>query len=197
MKSIIKIAITGGVCSGKTTALPQIYDRYKDKYNCIIVPESATIVCEKGLDCRDSGEYVLFQDRVIAQQLESEANAILKGEDSEKPTLIILDRGLLDSFAYIGETARELFEKRGIDIESLFSRYDGVIHLVTAAKGAEEYYTTANNAARTETAHEARELDDKVLKAWQGCKNHFVIENNGDFKRKLSDMFEAIEEICK
>lgn len=45
-------------------------------------------------------------------------------------------------------------------------RYDAVIHMVTAAIGAERFYTTENNSVRTETPEQARELDIKVLNAW-------------------------------
>jgi hypothetical protein len=43
-------------------------------------------------------------------------------------------------------------------------RYDAVIHLVTAAIGAEKFYTTENNAARSEDLNQARDLDFKVRK---------------------------------
>ena len=50
-------------------------------------------------------------------------------------------------------------------------RYDLVLHLVTAASGAEAFYTNANNTARRETADEARGLDSRILKvigkAWE------------------------------
>lgn len=36
------------------------------------------------------------------------------------------------------------------DDAAVLARYDMVVHLVTAADGAQEYYTLANNAARTE-----------------------------------------------
>jgi hypothetical protein len=39
-----------------------------------------------------------------------------------------------------------------------------VLHLVTAASGAEAFYTNANNTARRETADEARDLDSRILK---------------------------------
>jgi len=42
-------------------------------------------------------------------------------------------------------------------------RYDAVIHLVTAAIGAEQFYTTENNAARTEGVELARKIDGKIL----------------------------------
>ena len=38
-------------------------------------------------------------------------------------------------------------------------RYNGIIHLVTTAIGAEKYYTSENNAARYETLDMAKEVD--------------------------------------
>ena len=38
--------------------------------------------------------------------------------------------------------------------------------MVTAAIGAERYYTTENNSVRTETPEQARELDVRILNAW-------------------------------
>jgi len=43
------------------------------------------------------------------------------------------------------------------------SRYDLVLHLVTAAHGAEKFYTRSNNATRKETPEQARALDDKMV----------------------------------
>jgi len=37
-------------------------------------------------------------------------------------------------------------------------RYDAVFHLVTAAEGAESYYTLLNNMTRTESPAFAREV---------------------------------------
>ena len=41
-------------------------------------------------------------------------------------------------------------------------RYDGVIHLVTAADGAEKYYNLANNQARHESLTDAIQRDRKT-----------------------------------
>ena len=38
-----------------------------------------------------------------------------------------------------------------LGFENLVRRYDLVLHLVTAANGAEKYYTLENNAARSES----------------------------------------------
>lgn len=42
------------------------------------------------------------------------------------------------------------------DLQAVFKRYDLVLHLVTAAEGAEKFYTTKNNTARKETPAEVK-----------------------------------------
>jgi hypothetical protein len=73
-------------------------------------------------------------------------------------------------------------------------RYDAVVHLVTAAIGAEKFYTTANNTVRTETVELAAKLDQMVLDAWMGHKNHFVIDNSPDqsFDDKIQRVLSCI-----
>jgi CYTH domain-containing protein len=64
-------------------------------------------------------------------------------------------------------------------------RYELVVHLVTAAEGAEEFYTLANNAARTETRAEACALDELTMNAWKGSRHLRVVDNSTDFEGKL------------
>jgi CYTH domain-containing protein len=70
--------------------------------------------------------------------------------------------------------------------------YDAVFHLVSAAKGKEEVYTLANNAARTETVEQARELDDKIIAAWTGHPHLRIIDNSTDFEEKLERLIKEI-----
>jgi len=74
-------------------------------------------------------------------------------------------------------------------------RYDAVLHLVTAAIGAEKYYTTENNTARTETVQEARELDFRILNAWVGHPNIRIIDNSVDFQEKMKRVVTLICQI--
>lgn len=48
------------------------------------------------------------------------------------------------------------------------TRYDLVIHLVTAAKSAEQFYSLDSNSVRSEDIESARILDDKIMNAWNG-----------------------------
>jgi hypothetical protein len=60
------------------------------------------------------------------------------------------------------------------------------MHLVTAAKGAPEFFTNSNNEARSETIDEAIALDKKLINAWVGHPHFSIIENNNkSFTRKV------------
>ena len=67
----------------------------------------------------------------------------------------------------------------------LRDHYDAVFHLVTAAKGAEQFYTLANNAARYETVEEAVRVDDGLIAAWTGHPHLRIIDNQFDFSKKM------------
>lgn len=79
--------------------------------------------------------------------------------------------------------------------EVLRNRYDGVIHLVTAADGAPEFYTLSNNSARTETAEEAKVKDYNTQHAWNGTDKFRVIQNKATFEEKLQETVQAIANI--
>jgi len=107
--------------------------------------------------------------------------------------LIVCDRGAIDNKAYMNEI--EFAETlRFIDSNEIELRdnYDAVFHLVTAAKGAEEFYTTANNTARTETVEEAAALDDKLISAWTGHPHLRVIDNTSSFEVKMKRLIAEI-----
>eukprot|EP00455_Lapot_gusevi_P048493 TRINITY_DN6711_c0_g1_i4.p1 TRINITY_DN6711_c0_g1~~TRINITY_DN6711_c0_g1_i4.p1 ORF type:complete len:155 (-),score=81.69 TRINITY_DN6711_c0_g1_i4:286-690(-) len=112
-----------------------------------------------------------------------------------RPSVLLLDRGLLDVPAYLPRDMwLSILERNGWTEEQFLKRYDMVIHLVTAAYGATEFYTTANNAARSETVEQAQGLDDKVRACWAGHARHVVIDNSTAFKEKLARCSSAVTE---
>ena len=73
-------------------------------------------------------------------------------------------------------------------------RYEAVVHLVTAADGAEQFYTSANNEARYESVEEAILLDRKLINSWVGHP-HFPIVDNLDpngFQAKIDRSLDAV-----
>ena len=176
---ITKIVITGGPCAGKSTALSWIQNAFTQMgYAVLFVPETATELITGGVapwTCGTNGD---FQKCLLTLQLEKEkvferAAGTMKAER----ILIVCDRGALDNKVYMNSTEfSEALASLGVNEIELRDNYDAVFHLVTAAKGAEEFYTTANNTARTETASEAAVLDDKLISAWTGHPHLRVID---------------------
>ena len=77
----------------------------------------------------------------------------------------------MDGSAYMSQEAWErLLKKRDVQCVSELreGRYNAVYHLVTAAEGAEPFYTLENNAVRTESPELARKLDNMTRTAWVG-----------------------------
>jgi CYTH domain-containing protein len=109
-------------------------------------------------------------------------------EVADRPALVICDRGMMDVAAYLpDESWQALLDESGLStVQVRDKRYDAVLHLVTAAKGVEQFYTTANNAARTESLAQARDLDDRLIRAWTGHPHLRVIDNSGSFDDKIN-----------
>lgn len=197
-----KIVLTGGPCGGKTTALTTIVQHFTALgYKVFTIPEVPTIFIQSGMDYLTTNRAFFYQGEKSTMEIQMALeNAFIKMAETitDCPTLLVCDRGLLDITVYMGnEIWKQISEDLGVTREQLLGRYDGVLHLVTAADGAEAYYTTANNAQRLEKADEeglatARSLDQRTLKAWSDHPQHFVIGNEGDFQNKLNRVIELI-----
>lgn len=185
---IYKIVVTGGPCAGKSTGLQWINEAFSDMgYTVLFVPETATELISGGVAPWTAGTNADFQKCVLILQLKKEETFELaaKTMNAEK-VLIVCDRGAIDNKAYM--TEEEFFQVLDFvntDEVTLRDSYDAVFHLVTAAKGAEKFYTTVNNAARTETVTQAAEIDEKLISAWTGHRHLRIIDNSTGFEGKM------------
>lgn len=198
---ILKIALTGGPCGGKTTSIQAIEEEFKEKgYHVIVVPEAATILINSGI--RPFGNNALtmdgFQKYVMETQLFLEEQATKAAKEIDAPTIIVCDRGLPDDKAYVSdETFKKLIKDFNVTQFELLNRYNLVIHLTTAADGKEEYYTTSNNGARIETPEEARQKDRRTLESWLGHDNLKIMGNDTDFETKIANVIREIYQMLK
>lgn len=194
-KSISKIVITGGPCAGKTTGMSWIQNAFTERgYTVLFIPETATELISGGVSPWSCASNIEYQKCQLKLQIEKEKvfDCAAKTMDSEK-ILIVCDRGALDNKAYMTEAEFAIaLDSIGTNEVELRDQYDAVFHLVTAAKGAEEFYTTANNAARTETIEEAAALDDKLIAAWTGHPHLRMIDNASDFEAKMRRLIAEI-----
>jgi hypothetical protein len=113
-----------------------------------------------------------------------------------QPVIILVDRGLLDGSAYVSQNNwQALLDDLGANTVMLRdSRYDAVLHLVTAADGAEQFYASLNNEARYESVAEAVEKDKRIREAYLGHRHWKMIDNNvTDFNSKISKAKETIQ----
>ena len=192
---ITKIVITGGPCAGKSTAMSWIQNAFsKMEYAVLFVPETATELITGGVAPWTCGTNADYQKCQLKLQIEKEKifEQAARTMAAEK-VLIVCDRGTLDNKAYMNETEfAEAMKSIGSNEVELRDNYDAVFHLVTAAKGAEEFYTTANNSARTETVTEAAELDNRLISAWTGHPHLRVIDNTSSFEDKMKRLVAEI-----
>lgn len=192
---ISKIVITGGPCGGKSTALSRIKEEFEAiGYKVLFVPETATELIGGGVTPWACSTNVEYQKCQLELQLEKERvfEQAAKTMNVDR-VLLVCDRGALDNKAYMTEQEFDrILDEIGRNEVELRDSYDAVFHLTTAAKGAEAFYTTANNCARTETPEQARALDDKVISAWTGHPHFRVIGNKGDFEFKMKSLITEI-----
>ena len=204
MPDIKRIVLTGGPCAGKTTALVRVIEHFNSLgFKVFCVPEVPTLYSLGGWNYLTPNRQLYFEGEraILETQLAFEDHFQRMAEVCQKPVLIVCDRGTMDISAYMKpEEWESITRDAGVDPASLRERYDAVLHLVSAADGAEQYYTTATNSTRYEKADEeglrlARELDKKVIKAWSGHPHLRVINNHDDFERKMQRVMREISNV--
>ena len=197
-RPFFKIVLTGGPCGGKTTALARVSSYLRERgFEVFTAPEAFTILASNGfaLDYfATPGMDIVTQETVLSIQesLEDGLESILKARGL--PAVLLCDRGIQDGAAYMEQERWErVLESRNwqqVDVRE--GRYNAVFHMVTAADGADAFYTLENNDARTETPEQAREMDRKTQKAWLGHPQMYVLDNSTDFEGKLQRLVEFI-----
>lgn len=204
MKDIKRIVLTGGPCAGKTTALVRIIEHFSNLgFKVFTVPEVPTMYSQGGWSYLTPNRDLYYEGElaILETQLALEDSFMRLAEVCTKPTFVVCDRGTLDISAYIDNAMwNDITGKCGTSTNELRDRYDAVLHLVSAADGAEQYYTVATNSARYEQANEeglrlARDLDKKVNKAWSGHPHLRVINNHDDFEAKLNSVIMEISNV--
>lgn len=200
-KRIHRIVLTGGPCAGKTTSIQRIRSFFENiGWKAFCVPETATLLLGSGIQFYELGNYTIdFQENLLKTllQIEDTINDAARFYHREKKQncIIIYDRGAMDPVAYLNEDDWLKLKQRNStwnEVDLRDNRYDQIIHMVTAAQGAEQYYLLENNQTRTEGIQLARDCDEKCARSWTGHPYFDVIENHTDFEVKLALVLQAV-----
>ncbi|MBQ8472784.1 MAG: ATP-binding protein [Bacilli bacterium] len=194
------IVLTGGPCAGKTTTIAKVKEDLENRgFHVLLLNECATELINGGI--RPFGENAVsvfdFQNEVMNLQLykEKRYHDIISKLPEETKCVILADRGIMDSKAYLGsELFTELVKYNNLDESTLGNEYDMIIHMVTVATEIENKYNTSTNSARFEDAEEAIDLDKRTSDAWKNHKNLKVIHATDVIDEKIENVIKIIHD---
>merc|ERR1711862_771728 len=155
-RKIWKLVLTGGPCGGKTTGQARISTFFENLgWKVYRVPETATVLLGGGVNFAELSEraQIEFQENLLRTMIQIENSFFALAEASERNCLVICDRGTMDASCFVTKKDwDEMLNRSHMDeVDIRDNRYNQVVHMVTAATGAEEYYTVEHHATRLET----------------------------------------------
>lgn len=178
------IVVTGGPGAGKTAVLEII--RKELCRHVVILPESASIVFGGGFWRLESVSAREAAQRAILH-IQQESERLVIGE--KKWALGLCDRGVLDGLAYWPGDEKDFWAAGNTSLEAEYARYHAVIHLRTPT---EEMGYNYQNPLRTETAAQAKIIDDKIARIWSKHPRYEVVESMPDFLEKAEKALDYI-----
>jgi len=192
-----RLVLTGGPCGGKTTAQITLATFFESLgWRVFRVPETATILLGGGVSFAllDDKQRLEFQENLLKTMFQMEDTYFSLATTQNRNCIVICDRGAMDCAAYLPKADWDgILEKNSLhEVDIRDNRYDQVIHLVSAARGAEEHYTRSNNKSRTEDIELAITNDRLVGEAWVGHPYYELIDNSTDFETKMRRLCRAV-----
>jgi len=172
-------------------------------YRVYCVPEVPTILMLGGCEfpgLQGGDKLLCYENKLLDLQLEMEEAFVQIAASTGRKAVVIMDRGALDIKAYVEAGLwSKILEHVGASEAQLLGRYDAIIHLVTSAHGAQEFYKmgavaddSGQSVYREETPEQARLLCDKTQAAWRAHTRRVVVENGpGGFEEKLKNVVAA------
>ena len=197
-RKIWKLVLTGGPCGGKTTGQARLSTFFENLgWKVYRVPETANILLSGGVDFGDLPKEAQqqFQANLLKTMMQIENSFFDLAKASSRNCLVICDRGAMDASAFVSRSQWEdILVTNGLDeVEIRDNRYNQVVHMVSAAKGAEDFYTIEHHASRLEGIEEAKALDTKAAEAWVGHPYMALVDNDGsNFESKINSLISKV-----
>ena len=187
------LVLTGGPGGGKSSLRAPLAAALEDHADHVLVaPEAARLVIETGFPVTEATREPL-QRAIMELQVQLRCSLTALAAELPGKVVVIFDRAEPDGSAYLPpEAYLRLLAGLGLTPTKAREQYDVVLHLQTAAAGAEQDY--ALDAARAEDAAAARALDVALLAAWAGHPARVVVPTAPTFDEKVERVVVAATE---
>jgi predicted ATPase len=169
------IVFTGGPGGGKSSLLADLRRDPEWSERLVILPEAIHAAMRSSVNPREP----VFQRLVVnlQKQIEQAAADTFAGEDR----VLLTHRGTLDPLAFClanDWTEDRFWQVTGLRREDEYRRYHGVLHLVSTALGAAQFYRYRPEEHRPETPQEAALLDEHLARIWGQHPRYLRIAND-------------------
>lgn len=177
------VVLTGGPGGGKTAVL-EMARRYFCRH-VAIAPEAASIVFGGGFPrselrrgCRAAQQAVFHVQRAI------ETVAL----ENRQSAVVLCDRGTLDGLAYWPGSRQSFFDEFETTLEQELARYAAVVHVEVPALA----WGYEKNRIRRESVSQARDIDQRIARAWRTHPRVMTVSAQAGFLDKLAYAIELL-----
>lgn len=188
-KYVTKIVLTGGPCSGRSTALSALEKAFSKMGYYVVFPgrTDETLKAARATPEMLGSEKNFERMRMQLQKAQEEVFEHDAHYTPHRKILMVCDGGMMDGKAGLTQAEfDDILAEEGWSEVQLRDGYDAVFHLVTAAKGAPGYYHGENSP------QEAAEIDDELIAAWTGQPHFRVIGNETGFDEKIERLISEV-----
>jgi hypothetical protein len=200
------VCLTGGPCAGKSSVIAKLMALARiHNIRVYYHPETQTIIKNGGFlsELRDmtKSQQLTYVQTLLRLQLKTEDLFFSMAKISPQKALILVEKGLLDYKVLLEPELWEglLNENGWKEADLSDSRYHLVIHLETAAYGAEEIFDKWNEGVWTRAS--AIETDSKLKDVWikhhnfRALRNMSALRNTSGLKGFEQKMEDAVKDI--
>ena len=177
------VVLTGGPGGGKTAVL-EMARRYFCQH-VAIAPEAASIVFGGGFPRSDMPQGRRAAQRAIFHVQKAIETVAVEGQQN---AVILCDRGTLDGLAYWPGSRQSFFDEFETTLEQELSRYAAVVHIEVPALA----WGYEKNRIRRESVSQAREIDQRIARAWRDHPRVMNVSAQAGFLDKLAIAIELL-----
>lgn len=187
-KQIIRIVITGGILSGKTTCCYKAKEYFQKKgYKVVIIPSMESILKENGFNDFTNYEELL-NNRLKYEKI---FNNLIDNMDANK-ILVLYDGASLDIKSMCSKREfSNICNSLAISPENIRNSYDAIFHLKSIAKGNPKLFDKTNHNDTIDSSL-AIALDDKIIDAWIAHANYRMIDYAISIEDKANKLIHEI-----